>query len=102
MKVKPISKERMYEIIRSPVVTEKATFVSEYNQVVFRVAINSNKQEIKQAIETLFKVKVKSINTLRQSGKIKRFKGTIGKRPEVKKAFITLEEGNTIDVTTGI
>ena len=64
MKVKPISKERMYEIIRSPVVTEKATFVSEYNQVVFRVAINSNKQEIKQAIETLFKVKVKSINTL--------------------------------------
>ena len=97
-----ISKERMYEIIRSPIVTEKSTFVSEYNQVVFQVAINSNKKEIKEALETLFKVKVKSVNTIRQNGKIKRFKGTIGKRPDVKKAFITLEEGNTIDVSTGI
>ena len=102
MKVKSISKERMYEIIRSPIVTEKATFVSEHNQVVFQVSIDSNKKEIKEAIETLFKVKVKSVNTLRQSGKVKRFKGTIGKRPEVKKAFITLEEGSTIDVSTGI
>ncbi len=102
MKKQSISKERMYEIIRSPIVTEKSTFVSEHNQVVFHVAINSNKVEIKQAIEGLFKVKVKSVNTLRQNGKVKRFKGTTGKRPEVKKAFITLEEGNTIDVTTGI
>ena len=99
---KAISEERMYEVIRSPVVTEKTTFISEYNQIVFNVAINSNKSEIKAAIEKLFKVKVKSVNTLRQNGKIKRFKGTVGKRPEFKKAFVTLEEGNSIDVTTGI
>ena len=102
MKSKHISHERMYEVIRSPVVTEKSTFISEYNQIVFNVAIDSNKREIKEAIETLFKVKVKNVNTLRQNGKIKRFKGTVGKRPEYKKAFITLEEGNSIDVTTGI
>ncbi len=102
MKSKRISHERMYEVIRSPVVTEKSTFISEYNQIVFNVAIDSNKREIKEAIETLFKVKVKNVNTLRQNGKIKRFKGTVGKRPEYKKAFITLEEGNSIDVTTGI
>ena len=102
MKLKPISQERMYEVIRSPVVTEKTTFISEYNQIVFNVAIDSNKSEIKQAIEGLFKVKVKSVNTLRQNGKIKRFKGTVGKRPETKKAFVTLEEGNSIDITTGI
>ncbi len=102
MKSKHISQERMYEVIRSPVVTEKSTFISEYNQIVFNVAIDSSKREIKEAIETLFKVKVKNVNTLRQNGKIKRFKGTVGKRPEFKKAFITLEEGNSIDVTTGI
>ncbi len=102
MKPKAISQERMYEVIRSPVVTEKTTFISEYNQIVFNVAIDSNKSEIKAAIENLFKVKVKSVNTLRQNGKIKRFKGTVGKRPEFKKAFVTLEEGNSIDVTTGI
>ena len=102
MKSKHISQERMYEVIRSPVVTEKTTFISEYNQIVFNVAIDSNKSEIKAAIENLFKVKVKSVNTLRQNGKIKRFKGTVGKRPEFKKAFVTLEEGNSIDVTTGI
>lgn len=102
MKPKAISQERMYEVIRSPVVTEKSTFISEYNQIVFNVAIDSSKREIKEAIETLFKVKVKNVNTLRQNGKIKRFKGTVGKRPEFKKAFITLEEGNSIDVTTGI
>ncbi len=102
MKLKPISQERMYEVFRSPVVTEKTTFISEYNQIVFNVAIDSNKSEIKQAIEGLFKVKVKSVNTLRQNGKIKRFKGTVGKRPESKKAFVTLEEGNSIDITTGI
>ncbi|PPR77608.1 MAG: 50S ribosomal protein L23 [Alphaproteobacteria bacterium MarineAlpha2_Bin1] len=102
MKSKHISQERMYEIIRSPVVTEKSTFISEYNQIVFNVAIDSSKREIKEAIEALFKVKVKNVNTLRQNGKIKRFKGTVGKRPESKKAFITLEEGNSIDVTTGI
>ncbi len=102
MKSKHISQERMYEVIRSPVVTEKSTFISEYNQIVFNVAIDSSKREIKEAIEKLFKVKVKNVNTLRQNGKIKRFKGTVGKRPEFKKAFITLEEGNSIDVTTGI
>ena len=87
MKLKPISQERMYEVIRSPVVTEKTTFISEYNQIVFNVAIDSNKSEIKAAIENLFKVKVKSVNTLRQNGKIKRFKGTVGKRPEFKKVI---------------
>tara|TARA_Y100000589_G_C27161537_1_gene632971 strand:+ start:741 stop:1049 length:309 start_codon:yes stop_codon:yes gene_type:complete len=102
VKSKHISQERMYEVIRSPVVTEKSTFISEYNQIVFNVAIDSSKREIKEAIEKLFKVKVKNVNTLRQNGKIKRFKGTVGKRPEFKKAFITLEEGNSIDVTTGI
>ena len=102
MKSKHISQERMYEVIRSPVVTEKSTFISEYNQIVFNVAIDSSKRDIKEAIEKLFKVKVKNVNTLRQNGKIKRFKGTVGKRPEFKKAFITLEEGNSIDVTTGI
>ena len=96
------SKERIFEIIRRPIITEKATYASENNQVVFQVAIDSNKSEIKVAVETLFKVKVKKVNTLRQSGKVKSFKGTVGNRPEIKKAIVTLEEGHKIDVTTGI
>ena len=97
-----VSRERMYEIIRGPVITEKATLASEHNQVVFRVALDASKPEIKTAIEDLFKVKVRAVNTLRTNGKIKRFRGTIGRRPETKKAIVTLEEGQSIDVTTGV
>jgi len=92
----------MFEIVRGPVITEKATMASEHNQVVFRVAIDASKPEIKTAIEELFKVKVKAVNTLRSNGKIKRFRGTIGRRPDTKKAMVTLEEGQSIDVTTGV
>lgn len=97
-----ISRERMYEIVRGPVITEKATLASEHGQVVFRVARDASKPEIKAAIEGLFKVKVRAVNTLRTPGKVKRFRGTVGRRPEIKKAVVTLEEGHSIDVTTGI
>jgi len=102
MKGAQISKERMYEVVRGPVITEKATMASEHNQVVFRVATDASKPEIKSAIEELFKVKVKAVNTLRTNGKVKRFRGTVGRRAEVKKAIVTLEEGQSIDVTTGV
>jgi large subunit ribosomal protein L23 len=102
MKGSEVSRERMYEIIRGPVITEKATLASEHNQVVFRVALDASKPEIKTAIEGLFRVKVKAVNTLRTNGKIKRFRGTIGRRPETKKAIVTLQEGQSIDVTTGV
>jgi large subunit ribosomal protein L23 len=102
MKGAVVSRERIYEIVRGPVITEKATMGSEHNQVTFKVAVDASKPEIKTAIETLFKVKVKAVNTLRQEGKEKRFKGTLGRRNEVKKAIVTLEAGHSIDVTTGI
>jgi large subunit ribosomal protein L23 len=97
-----LSKERMYEIIRSPIITEKATRVSEYNQVAFRVPLTATKPEIKVAIETLFEVKVNAVNTLRQKGKVKRFRGIVGQRSDTKKAIVTLVEGHSIDVTTGV
>lgn len=97
-----VSSQRLYEVIRAPVVTEKSTLASEHNQVVFRVPLDASKPEIKTAVEDLFKVKVKAINTLRQKGKTKRFRGRPGKRSDVKKAYVTLEEGHSIDVTTGI
>ena len=97
-----VSKERMYEVIRRPLVTEKSTLGSEHNQVAFRVPLDANKFEIKVAVEELFKVKVKAVNTLRQSGKTKRFRGRPGRRADTKKAYVTLEEGHSIDVTTGI
>jgi large subunit ribosomal protein L23 len=100
-KMKP-SKERIYELIRSPLVTEKATLISEYNQVSFWVPLDANKFEIRAAVEDLFKVKVTAVNTLRKKGKVKRFRGFIGKQNETKKAIITLAEGQTIDVMTGI
>lgn len=96
------SMERMYDIIRSPVITEKSTMVSEHNQVVFRVPMDATKPEIKSAVETLFKVDVTAVNTLIQKGKTKRFRGIAGRRSDVKKAVVTLAEGNTIDVTTGV
>jgi len=97
-----MNKERMYSIILAPVITEKSTLGGEFNQVTFRVAQDSTKPEIKQAIEVLFDVKVKAVNTLNQKGKVKRFRGRLGKRNDVKKAIVTLEEGQMIDVTTGI
>ena len=80
----------------------KATMCSEHNQVTFRVPLDANKTSIRAAVEELFKVKVKSVNTIRQQGKIKRFRGIMGRRPDYKKAIVTLEEGQSIDVTTGI
>ena len=91
-----------YDIIRSPVITEKSTLVSENNQVVFNVASTATKPEINSAVEALFSVKVKAVNTLNRKGKVKRFRGIIGKQSDVKKAIVTLQEGSTIDVTTGL
>lgn len=91
-----------YDVIKSPVITEKATLGSENNQVTFKVAIDATKPEIKKAVEALFDVKVTKVNTLRQEGKVKRFRGIKGKRAEYKKAMVTLAEGNSIDVTTGV
>ena len=99
--VKP-TKERMYELVRGPVVTEKTTLISEHNQVTFWVPLDANKFEIKVAIEDLFKVKVTAVNTLRKKGKIKRFRGHPGKQVETKKAVVTLAEGQSIDVMTGV
>ena len=93
---------RYYDVIRAPVITEKATLASERNQVVFKVARTATKPEIKEAVEKLFDVKVKSVNTLNRKGKIKAFRGSIGEQVGVKKAIVTLEEGHKIDVTTGL
>ena len=95
-------KAELYDVIRKPVITEKATMASEANAVVFEVAIDANKPQIKEAIESLFDVKVKAVNTTITKGKVKRFRGQLGKRRDVKKAYVTLEEGNTIDVSTGL
>jgi large subunit ribosomal protein L23 len=97
-----LSREAMYSIIRAPLITEKATSLSEKNQVVFRVAIDASKPEIKAAVEGLFGVKVLGVNTLVQKGKTKRFKGRPGVRSDVKKAFVRLAEGQSIDFTTGL
>jgi large subunit ribosomal protein L23 len=91
-----------YDLIRKPIITEKATMASEHGAVVFEVAVDATKPEIKEAIETLFKVKVKAVNTVLTKGKTKRFRGRPGRRRDVKKAYVTLHEGNTIDVTTGL
>jgi large subunit ribosomal protein L23 len=99
---KTISKERMYDIIRAPVITEKATMGSEHNQVTFKVPLDASKPEIKAAVEGVFGVKVNAVNTLVAKGKVKRFRGRVGQRSDVKKAVVTLAEGNTIDVTTGV
>jgi large subunit ribosomal protein L23 len=93
---------RHYDVILSPVITEKATNASERNQVLFRVARNATKTQIKEAIEKLFDVKVKSVNTLVRKGKHKAFRGRLGEQSDVKKAIVTLEEGHRIDVTTGL
>ena len=93
---------RNYDTILAPVITEKATLLSEQNKVVFQVAGDATKDEIAQAIENLFKVNVTKVNTLNVKGKTKRFRGRIGRRADVKKAVVTLAEGQSIDITTGL
>jgi len=97
-----VNKERQYELLRSPVITEKATLGSEHNQVTFRVPLDATKPEIRCAVEQIFAVKVVSVNTLRQKGKRKVFRGRRGQRSDYKKAIVRLAEGQSIDVTTGI
>ena len=96
------SDPRHYEVILSPVITEKATLASEHSQVMFRVARTATKTQIKEAVEKLFDVKVKAVNTHIRKGKVKAFKGTVGEQSPTKRAIVTLEEGHTIDVTTGL
>ena len=93
---------RYYDVIISPVITEKATLASENNQVMFKVARRATKPQIKEAVEKLFDVKVKSVNTLVRKGKTKVFRGQFGSQSDVKRAIVTLEEGHRIDVTTGL
>jgi large subunit ribosomal protein L23 len=97
---RPMSREALYEVLRSPVVTEKATRVGEANQMVFRVSIDATKPQIREAVETLFGVKVEAVNTLVQKGKAKRFKGRPGQRSDVKKAYVRLAAGQTIDLSS--
>lgn len=97
-----MSPERACDIIRSPIVTEKTTALSEHNQYAFRVARVATKPEIKEAVETLFSVKVTAVNTLNVKGKVKRFRGRLGKRSDVKKAIVTLAEGESLDTMAGI
>ena len=97
-----LTREEMYRLIRSPVITEKATAQSEHNQVVFRVSLEATKREVKAAVEGLFQVKVDAVNTIRVQGKTKRVRGRPGRRSDYKKAIVTLAEGSRIDVTTGI
>lgn len=97
-----MSMEKNYDIIRSPAITEKATLLSEANQVVFNVSLDASKPEIKKAVEELFSVKVKAVNTIVRKGKTKRFRGIRGRQSDVKKAIVTLEDGQSIDVTASL
>jgi large subunit ribosomal protein L23 len=102
MKIAKLGKERIYQVVRSPVVTEKSTLASEHNQITFLVEPNATKPEIAAAVQGLFDVKVKAVNTLRQDGKEKRFRGRRGRRAGFKKAMVTLEQGHSIDVASGV
>ena len=97
-----LTRQQMFDIVRSPVITEKATNVSEHNQVIFRVPLTATKHEVRAAVEGLFNVKVTAVNTIRVRGKLKRFRGRVGRRSDYKKAVVTLGESQRIDVTTGI
>ena len=97
-----MSNPKLYDVIRSPIITEKSTMASENGQVMFNVASTATKPQIKEAVEALFSVKVKAVNTLVRKGKVKRFSGMLGKQSDVKKAVVTLEDGQSIDVTTGL
>ena len=96
------AKPEHYDLIRKPVITEKATMASEAGAVVFQVSMDATKPQIKEAVEEVFGVKVKAVNTTITKGKVKRFRGKPGERNDVKKAYVMLEEGNTIDVTSGL
>ncbi len=98
MSVKP----EHYDLIKKPVITEKATLASEHNAVVFQVSMDATKPQIKEAVEAVFGVKVKAVNTTITKGKVKKFRGRAGERSDKKKAYVTLEAGNTIDVSTGL
>jgi large subunit ribosomal protein L23 len=91
-----------YDIIRSPVLSEKSTIATEQSKVVFNVLKTATKPQIKAAVEALFKVKVTGVNTLVRKGKVKRFRGIVGRQSDVKKAIVTLAEGQSIDVSTGL
>jgi large subunit ribosomal protein L23 len=91
-----------FDRITAPIITEKSTMLSEQNKVVFRVPLTATKPQIKEAVEVLFKVNVVSVNTIVQKGKTKRFRGTPGRRPDIKKAIVTLKDGQSIDVATGL
>jgi large subunit ribosomal protein L23 len=94
--------EQCYDVIVSPVITEKSTIASENNQVMFKVARTASKVQIKEAVERLFEVKVKAVNTMVRKGKTKVFRGRTGRLSDVKRAVVTLQEGHSIDVTTGL
>lgn len=96
------AKPEHYDLIKKPIITEKATMASENGAVVFQVAMDATKPQIKEAVEAVFSVKVKAVNTTITKGKHKRFRGRLGERSDVKKAYVMLEDGNTIDVTTGL
>ncbi len=97
-----ISQNRAYQIILNPLVTEKSSQMSEYNKMVFSVPISATKLEVKSSIEKIFSVKVKAVNTILLKGKVKRFKGVLGRRANTKKAIVTLAPGNTIDLSVGV
>ena len=97
-----LKKERLYKVITAPLVTEKSTRGSEQNKVSFSVALDATKDEIKKTVEEIFKVKVKAVNTLRLKGKTKRFRGILGQRNDRKKAIVTLTEGSSIDIASGL
>ena len=97
-----ISFNKAYQVVLNPLVTEKATQMSEFNKMVFSVPLNANKFDIKMSIEKIFSVQVMSVNTILLKGKVKRFKGILGRRPNTKKAVVTLAPGNTIDLSVGV
>jgi large subunit ribosomal protein L23 len=97
-----ISLNKAYQVIQNPLVTEKSTQQSEFNKMVFSVPVNATKLEVKSSIEKIFSVKVKTVNTILLKGKVKRFKGVLGRRSNTKKAIVTLAPGNTIDLSAGV
>jgi len=99
---KNISVNKAYQVILSPLLTEKSTQLSEYNKIVFSVPLTATKFDVKLSIEKIFSVKVKSVNTILLKGKVKRFKGVLGKRSDTKKAIVTLAPGNSIDLSVGV
>ena len=100
-KIDQVSKIFAYDLIKKPIVTEKSSLLSENNQVIFEVKVTATKLEIKKAIESIYSVKVKAVNTIRVKGKVKRFRGIVGKRAEIKKAIVSLADGQSIDINAG-